>query len=152
MDVLSHIKKEHESFKSLIESIKNSSGEKKKSMFRELHTKLYGHHEAEEHLLFPRVQAKAKEVDKEIVLEMIEEHSLGRHQLSLLERTSADNETWDAKFSVLSEVLDHHMQEEENEFFELARQTITGEALKQMLDPFEKLHEEKQQEKANELK
>lgn len=76
MNILEEIKKEHEEFKDLISQIEDASGKKKKTLFEELYAKLIGHHESEEHVLFPDVKEKSEEEGKEIVREMIEEHNL----------------------------------------------------------------------------
>ena len=137
MDVLSHIKKEHEKFRKLMSKIESTQGDAKKDLFREFYAELNGHHEAEELVVFPLVKEKVKGKEGEVVLEMIEEHNLGHYQFSLLERTSIENETWDAKFSVLKEVLDHHMKEEENEFMPLAKKVVSKEKLADLLEEFE---------------
>ncbi|GAU79182.1 hemerythrin domain-containing protein [Fusibacter sp. 3D3] len=151
MDVLAHIKKEHKEFKKMISQIESAQGEKKKEIFREFYAELNGHHEAEEHVVFPLVRKSAKGKDDEVVLEMIEEHSLGRHQFSILERTAVDNETWDAKFSVLKEVLNHHMEEEENTFMPLARKVVPKEHLDSILDEFESVLETYKMKKKEKL-
>lgn len=137
MNVLNHIKEEHKKFRGLIASIESAKGDKKKELFRELYAEISGHHEAEEHVVFPLVREKAKSKNDEIVMEMIEEHSLGSYQFSVLEKTAIGNETWDAKFSVLKEVLDHHMKEEEGEFIPLAKKVIPEEKLANIMDEFE---------------
>ena len=142
MDVLKEIKKEHDKFKSLISKIEKSKGEKKKTLFRELYAKIKGHHEAEERVVFPDIKKKSDEEGKDVVREMIEEHSLGAYQFSVLEKTSIDNDTWDAKFSVLKEVLTHHMDEEEKELFEQARKVLNKKDLEEKYDPFESTMEE----------
>lgn len=150
MDVLKEIKKEHDEFRKLITSIENSSGQEKKKLFRELYVKIKGHHEAEERVVFPDVKKKTDEEGKDTVREMIEEHSLGAYQFSVLERTGIDNDTWDPKFSVLKEVLTHHMDEEEKEFFKEAKKVLTKVELEEKYDPFEKTMDqymEKQKEK-----
>lgn len=152
MDVLSHIKKEHEEFKKTMSKIESAQGEKKKELFREFYAELNGHHEAEEHVVFPLVKENAKGEDDEVVLEMIEEHSLGSYQFSVLERTAVDNETWDAKFSVLKEVLDHHMKEEENKFMPLARKVVPKEKLEDILDEFESVLKKYKMEKKEKLR
>ena len=81
---------------------------------------------------------------------MIEEHSLAAYQFSVVEKTGIDNETWDAKFSVLKEVLTHHLDEEEKEFFKLAKETLKKDEREEKYDPFENTQEEfkrKQEEK-----
>lgn len=151
MDVLAHIMEEHDNFKGKIAEIETAVGEKKKEIFRELYAEIHGHHEAEEKVLFPMVKEKADKEEQEVVLEMIEEHKLGSYQFSVIEKTSVDNETWDAKFSVLKEVLEHHIEEEEEEFMPLARELISEQALAEILDQFETVHEEKQKEQEKKL-
>ncbi|MDP3386674.1 MAG: hypothetical protein Q8S24_05535 [Eubacteriales bacterium] len=56
----------------------------------------------------------------EIAEEMIEEHTLVNYQLSVLEKESVENETWDAKFSLLKEELDHQLEEAEEDFLSMA--------------------------------
>ena len=152
MDVLTHIKEEHVEFRSLMKKIEAAKGSKKKELFHELYAELHGHHEAEETVIFSKVKEKVKGEDEEVVKEMIEEHHLGSYQFSLLERTSIDNETWDAKFSVLKEVLDHHMKEEEKEFMPLARKVMPKEWLDESLKEFESVLEKNKKEKEKELK
>lgn len=149
MNILDHIKEEHEDFKKKITKIEKAKGAKKEDMFKELYAEIHGHHEAEEKVLFPIVKEKAKGEDLEMVLEMIEEHSLGNYQFKVLQKTSVENETWDAKFTVLKEVLEHHMTEEEDELLPIAKKMISEAKLVESLDKFETVHKEKtkQQEK-----
>lgn len=152
MDVLEEIKKEHKEFKTLIKQIESSDGDSKKELFKELYAKVKGHHEAEEHVVFPDVKEKSDDEGKDIVLEMIEEHHLGTHQLSILERISVDNETWNAKFSVLKEVLTHHMEEEEKDLFDQAKKVLSKEELKEKYQPFEDAQEKYEEEQKDKLK
>lgn len=151
MNILDHIKEEHESFRKLMEEIKSSEGKEKRNKFRDLYAKLHGHHEAEEHVLFPLIREKVEGDDDSTVLGMIEEHSLGNYQFSLLERTALENETWDPKFSVLEEVLEHHMDEEEEEFIPLAKKVLSKETLNEINKEFENYHEEKEKEMRKKL-
>lgn len=152
MNVLEEIKKEHEEFKGLISQIEKASGSKKRKLFEELYAKIKGHHEAEEHVVFPDVADKSDEDGKEIVREMIEEHHLGSYQFSLLERTSLENDTWDAKFSVLKEILTHHMDEEEKDFFKQAKKVLKEDELEEKYDDFEDTMDEYKKKQENELK
>jgi hypothetical protein len=40
-----------------------------------------------------------------------------------------DDETWTAKFTVMKENLEHHIEEEEGEMFEQARQVLDDDEL-----------------------
>ena len=84
MNVLEEIKKEHNEAKELIKKIENSEGETKKQLFQELYATIKGHHEAEEIVLFPDVKEKSEDEGKEVVREMIEEHSLVAYQFSVI--------------------------------------------------------------------
>ncbi|GAU79819.1 hypothetical protein F3D3_4484 [Fusibacter sp. 3D3] len=95
-------------------------------------------HIKEEYVVFPLVKENVKGEDADVVLEMIEEHSLGMYRFSVLEKTSVENETWDTKFSVLKEVLEHHMEEEEKSFIPLAKKVVPKEHLTSILEAFEK--------------
>ena len=152
MDVLKEIKKEHDEFRSLIEKIEKADGKKKKDLFEDLYAKVKGHHEAEEHVVFPDVKDRVDDEGKDTVMEMIEEHSLGAYQFSVLERTGVDNETWGPKFSVLKEVLTHHMDEEEKELFKVAREVLKKEELEEKYDPFEEAQEEYEKKQKDKLK
>lgn len=151
MDVLKEIKKEHDEFRTLISEIEAAKGEKKKALFEELYIKLVGHHESEEHVLFPYVKSKSDEEGQDVVLEMIEEHSLVAYQFSVIQKTGIDNETWDAKFSVLKEILTHHMAEEEDELFKQAKKVLDKKTLLDKYDDFEKTNEKYQKEQEAKL-
>ena len=151
MDVLKEIKKEHDEFRELITQIENAKGKTKQNLFEDLYAKLIGHHESEEHVLFPDVKEKSDEEGKDVVMEMIEEHSLAAYQFSVIQKTDIDNETWDAKFSVLKEVLTHHMDEEEDELFKQARKVLDKEVLKDKYSDFEKVMEKYQKEQEEKL-
>ncbi len=143
MDVLNYIMKEHDNIKEMIAGIEAAVGERKKEIFRELYAEMHGHHEAEEEVVFPMLKEKKDEGARKVVLEMIEEHNLESYQLNILEKTPVGNATWDAKFSVLKELLEHHMEEEEEEFMTLAKKMIPKEKLVDIRYEFETVLEEK---------
>jgi len=70
-------------------------------------------------------------------MKMIEEHSLVDYQFSVIQKTSSDNETWNAKFSVLKEVIKHHLDAEEKSLFKQAKKVLDKEILKEKYDLFE---------------
>jgi hypothetical protein len=47
------------------------------------------------------------------------------------------SDEWDAKLTVLKESVEHHVQEEESEFFERAEETLSSEQLAQLGDRLE---------------
>lgn len=83
---------------------------------------------------------------------MIEEHNVGSYQLSLLQRTSISNETWDAKFTVLKELITHHIEEEEKNFFKQAKKVLDKKILTEKYEPFEAAMEKYQEQQEKKIK
>ena len=152
MDILAHIKEEHKEFKGKMAAIEVATGSKKTGLFRSFYAELHGHHKAEEKVVFPLIKEKKEEESLKVVLEMIEEHNLVSHQFSIIEKIPVDDETWNAKFSVLKEVLEHHMEEEEEDLFPMAKKMISKETLVKILDEFESVHEKNTKEMEMKLK
>lgn len=141
MDVLQEIKDEHQGFKELITQIKDSKSIERKKLFGNLHSDIYGHHMAEELVLFPDVKENSGEAGNSIVLEMVEEHNLLTYQLSVIQKTPLDDETWEPKLEVLKEVLNHHIEEEERELLSLAKKVLERQALVDKYNQFEEAME-----------
>jgi hemerythrin-like domain-containing protein len=49
-----------------------------------------------------------------------------------LARLAPDDETWGAKFTVMKENLEHHIEEEEGEMFPKARQVMDDDELEEL--------------------
>jgi hemerythrin-like domain-containing protein len=66
---------------------------------------------------------------RDIVLEGYQEHHVADLLVKELHQLARDNEQWGAKFKVLKESLEHHIEEEESQMFPAARQVLTREEL-----------------------
>lgn len=148
MGYLKHNAEEHDKAKKLAKQIKETKDSKKKrKIFEDLYIMIYSHHNAEEEVVFPAVMDKLeKDRDKDVVREMIEEHSLASYQFSTVNQTFLENETWDAKFSTLLEVVEHHMDEEESDFTKIAKNVLTSEESEELLEKFENAMEKYEKE------
>ena len=151
MNVLQEIKNEHQQFRDLIAKIEKAKGAKKATLFKELYAGVIGHHEAEEQVLFKDIKKMSDKKGQSIVLEMIEEHSLINYQFSLVQKTGIDNESWDAKFSVLKEILTHHLDEEEKELFKQAKKVLTKKEITEKYQPFEDIQETQEKKQTKKL-
>ena len=154
MGYLKHNVEEHEKAKELAKQIEESKDSKeKRKLFEELYIMIYSHHEAEEEVVFPFVMERLSEDShKDVVREMIEEHSLASYQFSTVNQTLLENETWNAKFSTLMEVVEHHMDEEESEFTKLAKKVLNKKESEELLEQFEDAMEKYEQEIKKKLK
>ena len=64
---------------------------------------------------------------RDITLEAFEEHRLVKQLLGELESLDKGEEKWTAKFTVLKENIEHHVEEEEDEMFKKARKVLSEE-------------------------
>jgi hemerythrin superfamily protein len=85
----------------------------------------------EEEIFYPEAR-KAVPETKDHVLESVEEHHVVVWMLSELRKLDADDETFDAKVTVLTENVRHHVEEEENEWFPEVRKAMGRKELQQI--------------------
>jgi hemerythrin superfamily protein len=135
MDAFKLLKDDHDRVKSMMEEMDATTERAVKTrteMFAKLKQELTIHEAIEEEILYPTLE----EFDKthEIALEGFEEHHVVDEIMSELEGTSVEDETWAAKFTVMKENLEHHIEEEEGEMFPKARQVLDDDQIEQMGD------------------
>jgi hypothetical protein len=96
-------------------------------ILKALTTELTVHEAIEEQILYPALRPHAEAHD--VVLEGIEEHHVADIIIKELHEVRKDNEKWGAKFKVLKESVSHHISEEENKMFPIARGALAREEL-----------------------
>lgn len=93
-------------------------------------TELTAHELIEEKVLYPALKSHAEA--KEIVLEGYQEHHVADVVLKELHGLRPSDERWGAKFKVLKENIEHHIEEEEGEMFKTARSVFSRAQLEEM--------------------
>ncbi len=137
MSILDDIKRDHEEVNGLFEEMIDSSPQatgRREEMAAKLTGMLTAHMQGEEEVFYPRLL----ELDDmhESALEALEEHQLAKMGLRELGQTPAGDERWKAKVVVLSEAIDHHIEEEEDELFDAAEDAFSDERLDEMGEEF----------------
>ena len=128
MNAFELLKTDHETVAGLMEKIDQTTerGQKtREELFTRLKTELDIHAQIEESIFYPALE-EADET-REITLEAFEEHRLVKQLLSELESMPKDDEQWTARFTVLKENVEHHVEEEEGEMFKKARKVLSKE-------------------------
>ncbi|MFL5681640.1 MAG: hemerythrin domain-containing protein, partial [Chloroflexota bacterium] len=98
-------------------------GEKVRSeLFATIKGELTVHEIIEEEIFYPELRDHPKA--KDIVLEGYEEHHVVDLLMGELESLDVGDETWGAKAVVMKENVEHHIEEEEGEMFQKARQVF----------------------------
>jgi hemerythrin-like domain-containing protein len=133
MEALALLKKDHDSIKKQLKALEETTPRAVKTrqeLFGRLTFTPTVHEQMEETILYPALKQHAEA--KDIVLEAYEEHDVVDKVLSDLEATPTDDDSWHAKLKVMSENLHHHIEEEEREMFEQARQVFDGDVLESL--------------------
>jgi hemerythrin-like domain-containing protein len=133
MDAFELLKKDHKKVSGIFEKLDTTTerGVKtREELFTQLKQELDVHARIEETILYP-ILKEAKETE-DITLEAYEEHNVVKQLLSELDALSKDDETWGAKFTVLKENVEHHVEEEEGEMFKKARKVLSQEQIEEL--------------------
>jgi hemerythrin-like domain-containing protein len=137
MTFIEILKKDHEEVKQLFNQIE-AGGANKEKIFSQIHEELKVHMDAEEKFLYPAMEKHSEA--KEKVLEAYEEHHVAKTAINEIVKVSPSNERWKAKVSVLKELIDHHVEEEEKELFKMAKKLLDANEVK---DITEKIQQKK---------
>jgi Hemerythrin HHE cation binding domain len=133
MDALRLLKQDHDAVKKILEDLDSTTerGVKtREELFGKFRTEMQAHETIEEEIFYPALREISK--TKEIALEGYEEHHVVDLVMQELESTPVDDERWGAKFTVMKENIEHHIEEEEGEMFKKARQVLDKEQLEDL--------------------
>jgi hypothetical protein len=133
MDALSLLKADHDKVKKMLAEGEKTTerGEKTRTeLFETLKAEMMLHERIEEEIFYPALKEHPKA--KDIVLEGYEEHHVVDEIMGELEATPVTDETWGAKFTVMKENIEHHIEEEEGDMFKQARQVFDADELAQL--------------------
>ena len=143
MDALSLLKSDHDKVKKLLSDGEETTERAEKTrteLFATLKQEMLVHERIEEEIFYPALKQHPKA--QEIVLEGFEEHHVVDEIMGELEQTPVTDETWAAKFKVMKENIEHHIEEEEGEMFKQARQIFSRSELEELGTRMEQLKRE----------
>lgn len=124
------LQKQHRDIEALLERLRGAGQGDERAIRQELATNLVAHTVIEEEHFYPAL----REVVPDQILEALEEHGLADVQLARLLATKVGDETFEAKASVLSEVVIAHIQREERDLFKAADRELGDDHLNQLGD------------------
>jgi hemerythrin superfamily protein len=121
-DAIAMLKADHKKVSGLFEAFDATrSSQKKKALVAQICQELTVHAQLEEEIFYPAVKAALK--DKELVPEATVEHATVKDLISQVKDVEPSGEDYDAKVTVMSEYIKHHVKEEQNEMFPKAQKT-----------------------------
>ena len=128
MNAIDLLKKQHKEVKSLFKKMeKTEAGGPRRELLDQIATALEGHTVIEEEIFYPAVKDLETKKAEEMVAEALEEHHVVKLVLTELPEVDVEDEQFEAKMTVLSELVEHHADEEEEEMFKTAKKIGTDE-------------------------
>lgn len=120
MNAIQLLKADHKQVKALFREF-DAAGERayqtKHRIVQQAMQELEVHAAIEEELFYPAVDGSVDKEGKKLVDEAVEEHHVVKVLISELKTLAPDDERFAAKFTVLMENVEHHIEEEEDELF-----------------------------------
>ena len=138
-DVRTLLKEDHDEILDLARTLADEdSVPRRRALFKSLKPLLTAHARAEEQAVYTElVKARSKRDAKDLGNEGYVEHSLVDVLLERMSKTAlAGSDAWKAHATVLKELLEHHIREEEKEIFEALGKEFTDTRRAAMAEAF----------------
>ena len=132
-DAVKLLEKDHRRFERLLEEGEETTARARKrrtDLLSTLAAEIGTHERKEEKVLYPALKKHPEARD--IVLEGYQEHHVADVLLGELKNMDPTDERWGAKFKVLKESLEHHIEEEEGHMFRTARSVLGRDRLEEL--------------------
>jgi hemerythrin superfamily protein len=139
MDILRLIEADHQKVAELFQKLHKTTGasQNRQQLFAEMKEVLELHTQAEEQVFYPALQEAEEAHD--MVLNAQEDHCLVAELLEEMGHDADPVTDWDEQLKELQENVEAHIEEEENELFEVARQLFSEEQSRQMAEAWQRV-------------
>jgi len=131
-DAIELLKTDHRTVETLFQRVKANEDGNNAATFKKIKEELDVHAHIEETIFYPHLLEKGDKELKKIVREGVEEHGQVKELLAELADLSGTSPTFKAKITVLMENVEHHVEEEEDEMFQMAEDQIPEETLQRL--------------------
>lgn len=143
MNAFQLLKEDHQKVSGIFQQLEPTTERAEKTrteLFARLKEELDIHARIEESVFYPSIKQAAE--TREIVLEGFEEHHVVKMLLKELDSMPVDTEQWTAKLKVLQENVEHHVEEEEGEMFQKAREVLSEDDINRLGAQMEEMKEQ----------
>jgi hemerythrin superfamily protein len=111
MDAVALLKADHRKVEEIFAQFEKASGkDRKEKLARQACLELKVHAQIEEEIFYPACEGK---IEEDLLKEAYVEHDSAKVLINEIEAGGPDEEFYDAKVKVLSELIEHHVKEEE---------------------------------------
>ena len=141
--ILQDLHNDHEEVGGLIEQLMDTEASAERTpLFKEVMNMLLAHSHAEQNVLYKKLLKSDDEKARKFALEGENEHQIVEQQLQKMSRArNKAGEPWTAQLTVLRELVNHHVKEEESTGFSCARSEFDREQLEKLGEQFRRQKE-----------
>lgn len=121
-DAIAFLEAQHRQVEGWFEQFeKTNSDAKKLDLFNKINLALKAHTQVEEEIFYP--DARRAINDEDLLDEAVVEHQAAKQLMAEIETMKPGDDLYDAKVKVLSEEIEHHVKEEEEDLFPKCRKS-----------------------------
>lgn len=143
------LKKQHKNVKALFKKVENTEGgRQRRQLMDQIANELKIHTKIEEEIFYPAVRELGTSKAEEMIDEAFEEHHVVDLVLAELPTVDPEDERFAAKMTVLSELVEHHVEEEEGELFPMAEKKLGKDRLQMLGEQMQSMAEGEQRRAA----
>lgn len=136
MDAIALLKQDHKLVKDLLEELVGTTTravKKRTDLLQAIQQNLKAHTTIEEEIFYPAFKEAGKKEEATMYYEALEEHRAAEDLvLPDLFATDAGTEQFSGRAKVLKELIEHHIEEEEDEMFKDAKKLLSKEELAEL--------------------
>ncbi len=153
-DAIALLKADHKAVKELFKQVEETSERAKAQLQRlgdQICAELTVHTQIEEEVFYPAVQERTQrghKEEKDMVLEAYEEHAAAKKVIEDVRATEPGDDSYKPKIKTLSEMIDHHVKEEEHELFPSVKELFDEDELVELGQRLSELKTRLQQQSA----
>jgi len=119
------LKQQHRKVTAALKKLEKAKPATRSELLDEISNDLAAHMAIEQEIFYPAIV----ELDEDLIMEAFEEHSLAELALKRLRATEPTSEAFRPRAVALRELLEHHIEEEEEELFPEVEKEIDDEEL-----------------------
>jgi hemerythrin-like domain-containing protein len=141
MNLLDKLREEHEEVKGLLHQMcEDENAGRRQKLFKEFKTAMTKHSRGEEKVLYERLIDTGEDKPELLGNEGFIEHDVADELIAKLGRARNKGDVkWTAGIKVLTDIIEHHIEEEEKEVFKETRRNFKAAQLNEMEEEFEKV-------------
>jgi hemerythrin-like domain-containing protein len=141
--ILRDLHQDHEEVADLLDQmLKSDDAKERTAIFKQVMTELLAHSQAEQSVLYRKMEKSDDEKTRSFAYEGDNEHQIVEQQLQQMSRArNKASEQWTAQATVLCELVSRHVKEEESTGFSCASKDFDAKALEKLGEQFRRQKE-----------